>query len=310
MNKNKMAKIIVIGSSNTDMVIKSARVPKPGETLLGGQFFMNAGGKGANQTVAVARLGGTVKFVSSLGNDVFGKRALENFKKEGIDTKYVSISDDQPSGVALITVSEKGENAIVVAPGANNALETTHIDNAIDAIKASDVVLIQLEIPMPVVAYTVRTAHQLNKKVVLNPAPARNLSEDVLSCVYAITPNEIEAAFLTGIEVTDKNSASDAAKALRRKGVKVAIITMGGHGAYVSCEEFEGMIVSRKVEAVDTTAAGDTFNGALAVAMAEGKTIKEAVTFANYAASLSVTKYGAQSSIPNLAEVLSLELLT
>lgn len=305
-----MAKIIVIGSSNTDMVIKSTRVPKPGETLLGGQFFMNAGGKGANQTVAVARLGGTVKFVSSLGNDVFGKRALENFKKEGIDTKYVSISDDQPSGVALITVSEKGENAIVVAPGANNALETTHIDNAIDAIKASDVVLIQLEIPMPVVAYTIRTAHLLNKKVVLNPAPARNLSEDVLSCVYAITPNESEATFLTGIEVIDENSASDAAKALRRKGVKVVIITMGGHGAYVSCEEFEGMIVSRKVEAVDTTAAGDTFNGALAVAMAEGKTIKEAVTFANYAASLSVTKYGAQSSIPNLAEVLSLELLT
>lgn len=305
-----MAKIIVIGSSNTDMVIKSTRVPKPGKTLLGGQFFMNAGGKGANQTVAVARLGGTVKFVSSLGNDVFGKRALENFKKEGIDTKYVSISDDQPSGVALITVSEKGENAIVVAPGANNALETTHIDNAIDAIKASDVVLIQLEIPMPVVAYTIRTAHLLNKKVVLNPAPARNLSEDVLSCVYAITPNESEATFLTGIEVIDENSASDAAKALRRKGVKVVIITMGGHGAYVSCEEFEGMIVSRKVEAVDTTAAGDTFNGALAVAMAEGKTIKEAVTFANYAASLSVTKYGAQSSIPNLAEVLSLELLT
>lgn len=305
-----MAKIVVIGSTNTDMVVKSARLPKPGETLLGGKFFTNLGGKGANQAVAVARMGGEVNFISRLGDDVFGKKALHQFKKEGISSRYLSIDEYEASGTALITIGGQGENVIVVAPGANNTLTSKHIDDAKEDIKSADIVLIQLEIPMQVVTYAIQMANALGKRVILNPAPAQQLTEKSLSCLYAITPNESEAEYLTSVKVVDEHSAKMASRVLRAQGVEVVIITMGDHGAHVSSDEFEGMLPGRKVEVVDTTAAGDTFNGALSVALGEGKSIKDAVIFANYAASLSVTKLGAQVSIPNRDEILLVEMPT
>lgn len=296
-------KIVVVGSTNTDMVIHGKYFPKPGETVLGGGFFMNQGGKGANQAVASARMGGQVSFISRVGNDVFGEQALLSLKKEGIDTTHVIIDPNEPSGIAQIIVDDSGENSIVVAPGANMRVSKDDIDSAMNLIYGSDIVLMQLEIPLETVIYAASAAYNAGKKVILNPAPAVALSDELLHSLHSITPNESEAELLTGVKVMDISSAETAAKILRAKGVNIVIITLGANGAYISTETLQRHISAPKVNAIDTTAAGDTFNGALAVALSQNKSVTEAVSFANYAAALAVTRMGAQSSVPSLEEV-------
>lgn len=293
-----MTKIIVIGSSNTDMVIKTRRLPLAGETILGGTFLMNPGGKGANQAVTASRLGGNVTFVTKVGTDLFGTEALNGFKAAKIDTRYIVQDQKNPSGVALINVDENGENIIVVAPGANATLVPNDIKSEIFSTSRSDLFLMQLEIPVETVKYVAERAHRNGNRVILNPAPACWLSDSLYKWIYLITPNETEAGLLTGIEVFDEFSAKEAAEYLRNKGVQNVVITMGGMGAYISSGSLSIMIPGIKVKAVDTTAAGDIFNGAMAVAIAEGKDMLTAVNFANEAAAISVTRMGAQASAP------------
>jgi len=293
-----MAKILVIGSSNTDMVIKTDKLPAPGETILGGIFLMNPGGKGANQAVAAARLGGKVTFITKRGNDLFGNQAVGLLMREDIDTQYVVKDTELPSGVALITVDSTGENIIVVAPGSNGNLLQDDIPTKIFETGKFEILLLQLEIPISTVEYSAVTASENGIKVILNPAPAQKLSDNLLKHTWLITPNETEAEILIGITVHNISTAENAASSLQKKGVENVIIMMGASGAYIKSESFTGMVPGVKVKAVDTTAAGDVFNGALAVALAEGKDLEEAVAFANKAASISVTRMGAQASAP------------
>ncbi len=301
-------KIIIVGSTNMDMVVKTSHIPAHGETVLGGSFFMNPGGKGANQAVAVARLGGEAIFIAKIGNDVFGKQSFQLFEEEGIDTRFILSDDELPSGVALITVDEAGENSIVVAPGANAALMPLDLHDALAEIAEASVVLIQLEIPLTTVQFLVQQASAKGVAVILNPAPAAVLSEELLSHVDIITPNKTEASMLSGIEVTDMESAKVAATAIRKMGAKNVVITMGPLGALVLSNGEFTEVPSQKVETVDSTAAGDTFNGALAVYLSEGKGLVEAVRFSCEAAAVSVTRLGAQSSIPYRNELIASKL--
>jgi ribokinase len=298
-----MKDILVIGSSNTDMIVQAPRIPRPGETILGGTFNTAAGGKGANQAVACARAGGKVTFVARVGRDMFGEQALQGFRQDGIDVTYVKQDDTAPSGVALIMVDEHGENSIAVASGANNNLGKADLEAARAAFQTADTVLMQLEIPLETVEAAARMAREQGIRVILNPAPACTLSDALLQNVSILTPNETEAELLTGIIVQDETSARKAAEVLIGKGVKTVILTLGAAGAYLHTDTFQGLIPSYPVEPVDTTAAGDTFNGVLAVALAEGRSLEQAVTFANAAAALSVTKLGAQPSAPDRESV-------
>ena len=295
--------IYVVGSSNTDMVVKAEKLPSPGETVIGGSFLMNPGGKGANQAVAASRLGGRVTFVACVGNDIFGQHALEQFQKEKINTDFIVISSDHPSGVALINVDEKGENCIAVAPGANGQLSTTMVEQALTLIDGPAILLLQLEIPLETVEYAIEYGHKKNVKVILNPAPANKLSDSVFRDIFIITPNESEAELLTGIRVTNLESAEIAAEKLHEKGVRNVVITLGAKGAYLSSETTRKVIEGPKVTAIDTTAAGDCFSGALAVALSEDQPLDQAVVFACKAASISVTRMGAQSSLPYRKEI-------
>ncbi len=295
--------IVVIGSSNTDMVITCGHLPAPGETILGGNFFMNAGGKGANQAVAAARLNGDVTFIAKVGNDVFGTQAIELFNKENIRTEYIFIDDTNPSGVALINVDKTGENCITVAQGANGNLLVDDIKTLTQVLENADIILAQLEIPIKTVEYITTIAKQNNKTFILNPAPACKLSDELLSSVSIITPNEKEAEMLTGVSIHNIDDAKQAAEILSTKGIKTVIITLGDEGALIYQNNKFNLIPSTKVNAVDTTAAGDVFNGALAVGIAEKRTIEEAVKFANNAAAISVTRLGAQASAPYRYEV-------
>lgn len=295
--------ILVVGSSNTDMVIKAAHLPRPGETILGGTFFMNPGGKGANQAVAIARLGGPVTFICKTGSDIFGHQSQQLFEEEGINTSYVFSDSGNPSGVALITVDEKAENCIVVASGANANLLPSDLEKAEEAIERADLVLMQLEVPMETVCFVADIAWQKGKKVILNPAPAHPLPADLLRHLYLITPNETEAEMITGVKITDESSAGEAARALSGMGVQHVIITLGSKGALIYSNGKAEMVPTLKVEAVDTTAAGDVFNGALTVALSEGRSLKEAARFACKASAISVTRVGAQSSAPYRNEV-------
>jgi ribokinase len=295
--------IIVIGSANTDMVVKTDILPLPGETKLGGRFFMNAGGKGANQAVAAARLGGNVIFVSKIGDDIFGKQTLDNLRKENITTDYVFVDDVEPSGTALIMVNQEGENCIVVAPGANANLLPADIEN-VKIIATAEIILMQLEIPMETIAAVVKIANSNNQKVIINPAPAQPLEIELLQGLFLITPNETEASLLTGINVVDDESASQAADAFMDKGVQNIVITMGKQGAYFQNNSLKLKINAPTVKAIDTTAAGDTFNGAIAVALNEGLDWETAIKLAVEAASISVTRMGAQASVPYRNELV------
>jgi len=293
--------ILVVGSSNTDMVVKAERLPVPGETILGGDFLMAAGGKGANQAVAAARLGGEVVFVGKVGDDIFGKQAVESFRREGIDTGYLRVDSENPSGVALITVDARGENCIVVASGANRNLLPA--DLPAEKIKNAALVLMQLEIPLETVEYVAEQASAHGVPVILNPAPACALPDSLLGNVSVLIPNQQEAEMLTGVTIVDKVSAGRAAAALAGKGVKTVIITLGAKGALILDQGNFERVAAPAVEAVDTTAAGDVFCGALAVALAEGRLLKDAVVFACAAAAVSVTRMGAQPSAPTRGEV-------
>ena len=285
--------ILVVGSSNTDMVIKTNHLPRPGETVLGGTFFMNPGGKGANQAVAVARLGGQVSFICKTGSDIFGHQSQQLFEEEGIDTSYIFSDSKNPSGVALITVDAHAENCIVVASGANANLLPTDLAKAEEAIEQAELILMQLEIPMDTVEFVAKTAWKKNKRVILNPAPAQPLS----------AANETEAEMISGVKITDEVSAEKAARVIMEMGVQNVIITLGSKGALIYCDSMVDMVPAIKVVAVDTTAAGDIFNGALTVALAEGRDLREAVRFACKASAISVTRVGAQSSAPYRNEV-------
>jgi ribokinase len=298
-----MNEILVIGSSNTDMVVKTDELPLPGETKLGGTFFMNPGGKGANQAVAAARLGGNVTLVTKLGDDIFGRQTLEGLKKENIDTNYVFFDESNPSGTALIIVNAAGENCIVVAPGANANLFPADIEK-VENLRDAGIILLQLEIPMDTINYVAKLAKVNKQKLILNPAPAQKLNDELLRGLYLITPNETEAFDLTGILVKDETSASAAADVLLKKGVKNVIITLGREGAFFQNDQLKIKINAPVVEPIDTTAAGDTFNGAITVALTENMEWDKAIRFAVRAASISVTRMGAQSSVPNRKEII------
>jgi ribokinase len=301
-------KIVVVGSCNTDMVIKADRLPIPGETILGGEFFMNPGGKGANQAVAASRLGGNVTLISKTGNDVFGRQSVTLYNAENIKTDYIFSDSKNPSGVALITVDSFGENCIVVASGANASLCRADIDKATEEIESSDLVLMQLEIPIDTVEYVAEMANNKGVKVILNPAPARALSDKLLKNLYIIIPNKSEAEILSGIKVTDLESAKQAAKIISDKGVDIVVITLGAQGALIKEHDNYQFVEAVRVEAIDTTAAGDVFCGTVCVGLSEGKSILEAVQMAAKASAITVTRMGAQSSIPYRSELASLEV--
>lgn len=295
--------IVVIGSSNTDMILKMKNIPRPGETIIGGTFFTAHGGKGANQAVAAAKCGGNVSFLAKIGSDMFGDNAMLQYEESGIDIKNIMRDTETASGIALIFVDGKGENAIGVASGSNAKLSPHDIHRLHNVISNASVVLLQLEIPLETIIAAVDIAHKKNIRIILNPAPSQILPDNLLEKISIITPNQTEAEQLTGIPVANIEDALNAGEILLKKGVQCAIITLGAKGALVITKEFFEVISSIKVTAVDTTAAGDTFNGALAVELANGNNIRDAIRFANAAAALSVTRMGAQTSIPNRIEV-------
>lgn len=301
-----MPKIVVVGSSNTDLVVH-AKIPAPGETVIGDDFDVNFGGKGANQAVTVAKLGGDAYFVAKVGNDEYGKKSIENYKKVHLNVDNISIDSEVHSGVAFIVVDENGENAITVSSGANYRLCKSDIDRAADLIRSADIILMQLEIPIQIVKYVSDLAVAGCAKVVVNPAPATKLNDKLLSELYLITPNETECEILTGIKIVDNQSERMAAKSLLDKGVKNVILTVGSRGSRLFNQEGEFSIPAIPQKAVDTTAAGDVYNGALCVALSEGRSIEDAMRFATAASSLSVTRNGAQASIPDRQEVDKLE---
>lgn len=293
-----MNNVLVIGSSNTDMVVKTSRFPNPGETILGGDFFVFPGGKGANQAVAASRIGANVRFICATGDDNFGKQAIAGYEAEGIATDAIISIPEKASGIALITVNEKGENEIVVAPGANAALGPDHISTNTNLLLEADIILTQLEIPLETIHFLGDFCKSHNKKLILNPAPAQSLDKTLLNGLFAITPNQTEAQLLTGVQVISNQSAKSAAQVLLERGVKNVVITLGANGVFYHGEFGELHGKPPKVEAIDTTAAGDVFNGVLAACLAKGLNWKESLDLANHAAAISVTRMGAQSSAP------------
>ncbi len=296
-------KITVIGSSNTDLVVKAPKLPAPGETVLGGEFIIAAGGKGANQAVAIARLGGDVTFVARLGMDDFGDQRLADFRKDGMSTDFVFRDAEAPSGVALIFVDDDGENMIVAAQGANARLSPDDVDKARAVVENADMLVLQLETTMPTVEHSVAIAAENNVPVILNPAPGRKLAPDLIAKIDYLTPNETEAEILTGIKVTDDAAARKAGARLLELGAGNVIVTMGKRGAMLITSGESSLIPAFVVDAVDATAAGDAFNGGLAYALAGGSDLKDAIKFANAVAALAVTKMGAQPSMPTKDEL-------
>ena len=298
-----MKKIVVLGSTNTDMVIRGRKIPVPGETVSNGIFMMNPGGKGANQAVAVARLSakrGSCTFIAKVGNDLFGRDTAARMKKDGIAARLV-VDRKEPSGTALILVDAKGQNVISVALGANGTLSPRDVAPFRKEIESAAALLMQLETPIETVAWAAKVAHDAGVSVILNPAPARKLPKSLYRLVDWITPNETESELMTGVKVTDAASAAKATAVLMKRGVGHVVITMGTKGAY--CGDCARLFPAKKVKAIDCVAAGDTFNGALAVALAEGRSCAEAIDFAQKASAIAVTRPGAQSSVPYRREL-------
>lgn len=296
-------KIVVVGSSNTDMVIQTPAIPRPGETVLGGDFFIAAGGKGANQAVAAARAGGDVFFVARVGDDLFGQQAVNRFIAEGIHVEFVTRDPEASSGVALIFVAPDGENSIAVAPGANSRLSIEDIRRAGPIIATADLLLLQLETPLEAVMEAVKIASAAHVPVILNPAPAQPLPDELLERISCLTPNETEAELLTRVTVVTRTDLDRAADLLLAKGVKTILVTLGPKGVYAVTPEKRILVPAFEVQAVDTTGAGDAFGGALAVALAEAKELYEAIRFASAAAALATTRKGAQPSLPFRHEI-------
>ena len=298
-----MKKIVVLGSTNTDMVIAGKKIPVPGETVCGGSFLMNPGGKGANQAVAVARLSakkGACIFIAKVGDDLFGRETATRLRRDGILPRLV-VDRKEASGTALILVDSKGQNVISVALGANGTLSPKDVTPFRKDIEGAAALVMQLETPLKTVEWAAKVAHDAGVPVILNPAPAQKLPKSLYPLVDWITPNETEAELLTGVKVVDAASAAKAVGVLKKRGVGHVVITMGSKGAY--CGDCNKVYPCRKVKAVDCVAAGDTFNGAFAVALAEGRTCADAIAFAQKASAISVTRPGAQSSVPYRKEI-------
>ena len=298
-----MKRIVVLGSTNTDMVITGKKIPVPGETVSGGRFLINPGGKGANQAVAVARLSakkGACVFIAKVGDDLFGRETAARLKRDGILPRLV-VDKKEASGTALILVDSKGQNVISVALGANGTLSPNDVAPFRKDIEGAAALVMQLETPLKTVEWAAKTAHDAGVPVILNPAPAQKLPKSLYPLVDWITPNETEAELLTGVKVVDAASAAKAVGVLKRRGVGHVVITMGSRGAY--CGDCNKLYQCRKVKAVDCVAAGDTFNGAFAVALSEGETCADAIAFAQKASAISVTRHGAQSSVPFRKEI-------
>jgi ribokinase len=295
--------VTVVGSFNTDLVGVTPRMPVKGETIIGGPFLTGPGGKGANQAVAAARLGADVTMVVMLGTDNFGDLAQSNLVKEGIRSDFVLRTDETHTGAALIFVDAEGENMIVVAAGANELLTPEDVDRARQAVLEADVLLVELEVPMETVERAIRVAHEAGVRVLLNPAPGQPLSAEMLSMVDVLTPNETETQIITDMPVRNPQEAEAAAQQLLAQGVGIAVITLGAQGALIVTPTDTRHVPGQQVEVVDTTGAGDAFNGALAVALAEGKELVEAVAFSNAAAALQVTRFGTAPAMPYRDEV-------
>ncbi len=296
-------KIVVVGSTNTDLTMKVKRLPKKGETVLGGQFSTAIGGKGANQAVAAARAGGDVTFVSRVGDDMFGEQATDAFREDGMTVDFMSKDADEPTGTALIYVDDNGDNLLAVASGANLKLVPAEIEKVRTIIESADILLMQLEVPVETDIAAAKIAKAAGVKVILNPAPAQQLPEELLENLTMITPNETETELLTGQKVTNIEEAKKGAELLLDKGIETVLITLGAKGVLLKTRDKTEIIPGYKVKAVDTTAAGDVFNGSLCVALAEGKSLVESLRFANAAAALSVTKLGAQPSAPKRMDI-------
>ncbi len=297
-----MQKIIVIGSSNVDLTARVRTLPRPGETIGGARLHQANGGKGANQAVAAARLGADVTFLTCLGNDANGEMLSAQFAAEGIDTSKIKFSAT-PTGTALIFVDDNAENCIAVAPGSNNDLLPADVEGIRDSISGAAYMLLQLEIPMPTVEKAILLADEAGVRTILNPAPMAPLSDGILKHVWLLTPNQTEAHSLTGIAVNDEEDARKAADALLAKGVGNVIITMGSKGSLVCTPGETTFVSARKVKAVDTTGAGDVYNGALVAALAEGKSLVSAARIATAASAVAVTRMGAQTSAPHRNEL-------
>lgn len=299
-----MGKITIIGSINMDLVVCTPKIPIMGETVIGEGFMTAPGGKGANQAVAAARLGGQVSMVGCVGDDIFGKNLTKNLSKNNVSIRSIKTIQNKSTGIAVIVIKE-GDNFIIVDPGANHELTPTMIDDVEDLIKESSIIVLQLEIPMESVKRAIKIAKKNKVKVLLNPAPAQKLDDRLLADVDIITPNETESEIITGIPIRSVDDAKKAVEYLKKKGIPQVIVTMGKHGVVYN----SGTDIINKpvpdVEVVDTTAAGDSFTGALSVAITEGKTIDEAIDFANIVGTLTVTKKGAQTSLPTIEDVHS-----
>lgn len=300
-----MIRIVVVGSANVDFVVLAPHVPAPGETVLGRDFVMAMGGKGANQAVGISRLGGDVVFVARVGSDVFGDQCLDAYTSEGIHTEFVGRDLSEATGVALITVSEDGENSITVASGANMKLTPQHVEAASRAFQGSDVLVMQLEVPLETNLVAAELAHDYGLRVVLNPAPARELPSELLRLVDVITPNRIELAQLLGVSETEVNDMDEAqlAESVLSLGPEQGVITLGARGSLVATAERNEHVAPFEITPVDTTAAGDAFNAGLAVALARSQTLAQAARYANACGALAATKMGAQPSLPRMTEV-------
>lgn len=303
--------IIVVGSLNMDLIVRTPRIPAPGETILGHTFSTAPGGKGANQAVAAAKLGAPVKLIGRVGADDFGKQLRSQLNAVGVDAQFVFEDAQAATGVALISVDDQGQNSIIVAPGANGRVTRQDVDSAREAIRAARVVIAQLEIPLDSVTYALRVAHDAGALTILNPAPARQLSSELLQNIDVIIPNETEAAQLTGLPVHDFDSAAQAAHALQQMGARSVIITLGDKGALWLNENADAQqVMPFQVQVVDTTAAGDAFVGALGVALAREQDWETSLRTASAAGALAATKLGAQPSLPTRAEVEEFSIRT
>ncbi len=294
------AKIVVVGSFNADLTSYLDRMPRPGETVAGDRFVTGPGGKGSNQAVAASRLGADVTFIGRVGDDVFSKLAYDLWEQEGINTDYVIQDPDHATGVAPIFVDSNGENMIVVVLGANSNVQQSDIESAKEVIADADVLVVQLEINHDMVGYTLKVAKELGITTILNPAPAAEIPEDYVKLADYITPNETE------LEVLSRSDSDDVvanAKSLLTTDSQTVVVTMGSQGAQIVQQNRETLVGTFKVDVVDTTGAGDAFNGGLAVALAEGKSLDDAVRFANATAALCVTKHGTSPSMPQRADV-------